>query len=64
MTDDVYYMCKSDFDFELGNAQGGVRVHPSIKDLQAHQTCTQDRNGCGIVAVRVELVEVKKDSDY
>lgn len=60
----TYYMCKTDYDHELGAASDGVRVYPSIKALNEHETCTQDGNGCGVVAVSVELVKVEKESDY
>lgn len=43
MSERVYYMCGIDYDFELGKAAGGVRVPPSIEDLQAHQTCPPRR---------------------
>ena len=64
MTKKTLYMCQTDFECELGAASDGVRVYPSIEALQKHQTCTLDGNGCGIVAVSVELIKVEKESDY
>lgn len=49
------YMCKTDFDLELGDACDGARVFPSIEDLKMYCPCVKS---CGIVEVRVELVRV------
>lgn len=51
----IGYMCKTDFDYELGNASGGNRVFPSIEDAKEYLKCW---HGCGIVSVSVTLVEV------
>lgn len=50
-SDELYYMCKTDFDFELGYASGGNRVYPSVGDLKECRPCAES---CGIVAVKVE----------
>lgn len=50
------FMCRTDFDLELGDAPDGVRVFPSIEDLKKHCPCVT--TSCGIVEVRVELVRV------
>lgn len=47
------YICKIDWDYELGEALGGCTIYPSVKDLKANH----DFN-CGIVKVRIELEEV------
>ena len=47
------YMCKIDWDWELGEAMGGTTIYPSLKDLKANH----DFN-CGIVKVRISLEEV------
>lgn len=51
----VGYMCMIDFEDELYRAAGGNIVYPSIEDLKENHDCWKQ---CGIVAVRVELVEV------
>lgn len=48
----VGYMCRVDFEDELGYAAGGVRVHPSIKDIKHNRKCV---GGCGIVEVEVRF---------
>jgi len=49
------YMCKVDWDHELGSALGGNRIYPSAKN------CIEDRgciNECGMVEVEVRLRRV------
>lgn len=55
------YMCKVDFDFEVGEALGGNTVYSSIKDLKRHRKCVET---CGIVKVKVELEEVVQYSNW
>ena len=49
--DEVYYMCKTDFEYELGYAAGGNSVYSSVEDLKRCRPCVEH---CGIVAVKVE----------
>ena len=49
------YMCKIDFDFELGAAADGNKVYPSVNALSKGHDCADD---CGIVEVEVKLVRV------
>jgi len=49
------YMCKVDFDWELGCAMGGNDIYPSIKDLKENRKCVSE---CGIVKVKITLEEV------
>ena len=49
------YMCKVDFEWEVGEALGGTRIYPSLEDLKENCKCVKE---CGIVKVRVELLEV------
>ena len=55
------FMCKIDFDHELGMASGGNRVHPSVEDLIREHTCAED---CGIVEVEIKLVRVVKEGEH
>jgi hypothetical protein len=56
------YMCKTEYDYELLNAKGGSIIYPSLKDLKENKECVL--KGCGIVAVKVELVKVLKENEY
>lgn len=47
------YMCKTDFECELGRASGGNTVFPSIEDAKKRLKCWE---GCGIVEVKVTYV--------
>lgn len=57
----ILYMDKVDFDHELGEALGGSRVYMDEEDLRDHQPCVES---CGIVAVKVTLDHVIKESDF
>jgi hypothetical protein len=46
------YMCAIDWECEIGTADGGNKVHPSVESLKAAHTCWED---CGIVEVRVSF---------
>jgi len=59
--DEIVYMCKVDFDHELGMAAGGTKTYASIEDLKESRPCVE---GCGIVAVRVLYVKtIQEESD-
>lgn len=49
------FMCKIDWDHEIGNASRGTRVYPSINAIRAQHTCADE---CGIVEVEVRLARV------
>jgi hypothetical protein len=49
------YMCRTDFEYELGCAAGGNKVYANIDDLKSSRPCV---SSCGIVAVKVELVRI------
>jgi hypothetical protein len=53
------FMCKIDWECELGMAAGGTTVYPDLEDLKSHRVCV-DR--CGIVEVVTSLVRVIKDT--
>lgn len=46
----IGYMCRIDFECELGAAQGGNTIYPDIEDCRAKRGCTDH---CGIVEVEV-----------
>lgn len=48
------FMCRTDYEYELENAAGGVEIYSSVDDLKKHKKCWED---CGIV--EIELVEKK-----
>jgi len=55
------YMCKVDWDHELGEALGGNTVYPSQADLISNKKCTDE---CGIVEVEIRLKRVIQESDF
>ena len=54
------YMCRIDWEYELGAASDGDRVYPSLKALQHHRKCVSE---CGIVEVAVRLVRVVEEGE-
>lgn len=51
------YMCKVDYDFELGKVSDGVKVYPTVSCLKENSGC--GFNGeCGIVEVEVKLKRI------
>ena len=57
----VGYMCKVDFECELGMADGGNRVFPSVENLKKHRKCYDQ---CGIVEVEVSFKSVVEPSNF
>ena len=55
------FMCKVDWDHELGTALGGTNIFVSQADLIANKKCTDE---CGIVEVEIRLKQVVRESDY
>lgn len=55
------YMCKVDFECELGGAAGGNKVYADIEDCRKYRKCTPQ---CGIVKVAVRCIEVVQPEDY
>jgi len=51
----VGYMCRTDFDHELGYAEDGTTIYPSIESLHENRECAKH---CGIVEVEVRLRKV------
>ena len=54
------YMCTTDFECELYFAEGGSIIYPSVENLRKRRKCV---DGCGIVAVRVDLVRVVQEGN-
>ena len=48
------YMCKTDWEFELGNHSNFVEMYASVEDIKRDRSCWDE---CGVVKVRVSLVE-------
>lgn len=57
----VGYMCKVDFDCELGGASGGNTVYPSVEDLKRSMGCTDQ---CGIVEVIVTRSRIVQEENF
>lgn len=55
------FMCKVDWDHELGAALGGNTIYPSEADLIANKKCTDE---CGLVEVEIRLKRVIRESDF
>jgi hypothetical protein len=49
------YMCRTDWNWELGEARGGTEVYASVEDCKRSRKCVEN---CGIVKVKIDLVEV------
>jgi hypothetical protein len=54
------YMCKVDWDHELGEACGGSTIYPSLENLKPHHPMWKE---CGVVEVETRLVEVAVPED-
>jgi len=50
----IVYIDGVDFEHELGEASGGVRVYPSLKDAQEENVCW---DSCGLVKCKVTFLE-------
>lgn len=52
------YMCKTGWEWELGEALGGIDLYPSVEDLLENRKCAET---CGIVKVKIQLSEVVQE---
>ncbi len=57
----IGYMCKIDFDHELGTCSKPSKVFSDIESLIEEHDCA---NECGIVEVEVCLIKVVKESTF
>lgn len=53
------YMCKVNFDFELGQSSGGSVIYGSLEELKEKHTCFEE---CGIVEVEITLKSVIRET--
>lgn len=53
----VGYMCKVDFDHEVGYAMGGNIIYPSAEDCVEWRKCT---DSCGLVKVQLKYIATVK----
>lgn len=58
---DSVFMCKVDFENELGAAMGGVTIYPSIEDARKNRKCI---DACGLVEVEVRLKRVVIEENF
>lgn len=47
------FMCKTDFEMELGKTNGGVIIYPTEKDCKNRRDCIDQ---CGMVEVEIRVV--------
>lgn len=48
----IGYMCRIDWECEIGASMRGTRIYPSLEDLRRERSCVAD---CGIVEVEVRI---------
>jgi len=49
------YMCKTEFDWEIGETTGIYGIYPSIEELKEKRKCVES---CGIIKVTISFVEI------
>ena len=54
------FICRTDWECEIGGVGSGSKVYPSVADLKRHRECYAE---CGIVEVRVSLMRVVEEGD-
>jgi len=57
LTSKVGYLCKVAFDEEMGRDINGTTIYPTLDSVPKHE-------GCGIVKVEINLLEVVKEEDF
>jgi hypothetical protein len=55
----IYYMCKTDYDYELPNCQ--TSVFPTIRELKEKLNCVKE---CGIVEVEIRLLRIIEQQNF
>lgn len=56
-----FYMCKVDYEHHLEGDSHGTKVYGDLDSLRMHRPCVAQ---CGIVKVKLELVDVVLESDF
>jgi hypothetical protein len=46
----IFFICQTDWDFELGEALGGTEVFCSLKDIQNKRVCAKS---CGVYKITI-----------
>jgi hypothetical protein len=54
----IGYMCRVDWECELGMAEGGNVIYPGIEDCKRVRKCT---TACGIVEVSVSFRKIVEE---
>ncbi|MES3028511.1 MAG: hypothetical protein V4820_11735 [Pseudomonadota bacterium] len=54
------FMCKTDWDHEIGYASDGNKVYPSEAAIRRERKCLPE---CGIVEVEVTIIRVVQDEN-
>ncbi len=57
----IGYMCLTDFECELGGAEGGVAVYASVEGLRNRRSCVAS---CGIVEVEVRARRIVQEASH
>lgn len=56
------YMCFTDYEWHIEGDKDGTKIYPSLAALEADKHCVKKE--CGIVKVKLEIVEVVKDEEF
>ena len=54
------YMCKTEFDWEIGETTGAYGIYATVEELKDKCKCVKS---CGIIKVAISFVEVIKQED-
>lgn len=55
-------MCLTDYEWHIEGDKDGTKIYPSLVALEADKHCVKKE--CGIVKVKLEIVEVVKDEEF
>lgn len=55
------YMCKTDYDYHVGEDIDGVTIYPDLLSLFMNRSCIED---CGWVKVELNVVETKPEKPW
>jgi len=57
----IVYLDAVDFQHEIGEALGGNKVYPSVKDLKENNRCW---DSCGVVKCKITLVDWVEEQNF